>query len=160
MKKRSMSTLSSASSTCGSFRYCGSVLPQCAIFCRRLMSAQLMSLTAFKTRDVFPQLLLRMMSAQLMSLTTSTSIDTIARKVHVIAETCQMTMNYVPFCDERGYSQHRRNTISMIKADLIETEKHGRLLKVLGNCEFHFRWYLNRLQFKPEGSYDVSIQMG
>jgi hypothetical protein len=101
-----------------------------------------------------------MMSAQWMSLTTSTSIDTIARKVHVIAETCQMTMNYVPFCDERGYSQHRRNTISMIKADLIETEKHGRLLKVLGNCEFHFRWYLNRLQFKPEGSYDVSIQMG
>ncbi len=107
MKKRSMSTLSSASSTCGSFRYCGSVLPQCAIFCRRLislrnyllrlMSAQLMSLTAFKTRDVFAQLLLRMMSAQLMSLTTSTSIDTIARKVHVIAETCQMTMNYVPF---------------------------------------------------------------
>ena len=63
----------------------------------RLMSAQLMSLTAFKTRDVFAQLLLRMMSAQLMSLTTSTSIDTIARKVHVIAETCQMTMNYVPF---------------------------------------------------------------
>ena len=50
------------------------------------MSAQLMSLTAFKTRDVFAQLLLRMMSAQLMSLTTSTSIDTIARKVHVIAE--------------------------------------------------------------------------
>jgi len=105
MKKRSMSTLSSASSTCGSFRYCGSVLPPCAIFCRRLislrnyllrlMSAQLMSLTAFKTRDVFAQLLWRMMSAQLMSLTTSTSIDTIARKVHVIAETCQMTMNYV-----------------------------------------------------------------
>jgi len=47
----------------------------------RLMSAQLMSLTAFKTRDVFAQLLLRLMSAQLMSLTTSTSIDTIARKV-------------------------------------------------------------------------------
>ena len=146
MKKRSMSTLSSASSTCGSFRYCGSVLPQCAIFCRRLISLR---------ND-----LLRLMSAQLMSLTASTSIDTIARKVHVIAETCQMTMNYVPFCDERGYSQHRRNTISMIKADLIETEKHGRLLKVLGNCEFHFKWYLNRLQFKPEGSYDVSIQMG
>ena len=39
------------------------------------------TLTAFKTRDVFAQLLLRMMSAQLMSLTTSTSIDTIARKV-------------------------------------------------------------------------------
>ena len=47
----------------------------------RLMSAQLMSLTAFKTRDVFAQLLLRLMSAHLMSLTTSTSIDTIARKV-------------------------------------------------------------------------------
>ena len=61
----------------------------------RLMSAQLMSLTVFKTRDVFAQLLLRMMSVQLMSLTTSTSIDTIARKVHVIAETCQMTMNDV-----------------------------------------------------------------
>ena len=45
--------------------------------------------------DISAQLLLRMMSAQLMSLTTSTSIDTIARKVHVIAETCQMTMNYV-----------------------------------------------------------------
>jgi hypothetical protein len=24
----------------------------------------------------------------------------------------------------------------------------------------HFMWYLNRMQFKPEGSYDVSIQMG
>ncbi len=47
----------------------------------RLMSAQLMSLTAFKTRDVFAQLLSRLMSAQLMSLTTSTSIDTIARNV-------------------------------------------------------------------------------
>jgi hypothetical protein len=47
----------------------------------RLMSAQFVSLTAFKTRDVFAQLLLRLMSAQLMSLTTSTSIDTIARKV-------------------------------------------------------------------------------
>ena len=90
MKKRSMSTLSYASSTCGSFRYCGSVLPQCAIFCRRLISLR--------------NYLLPLMSAQLMSLTTSTSIDTIARKVHVIAETCQMTMNYVLFCDERGYS--------------------------------------------------------
>ena len=59
-------------------------------------------------------------------------------KYRVIAETCQMTMNYVLFCDERGYSQQRRITISMIKADLIETEKHGRLLKVLGNCAFHF----------------------
>ena len=49
----------------------------------------------------------------------------------------------------------------MIKADLIETGKHGRFYgKVLGNCAFHFRWYLNRMQFKPEGSYDVSIQMG
>ncbi len=47
----------------------------------RLMPAQLMSLTAFKTCDVFPNYLLRLMSAQLMSLTTSTSIDTIARKV-------------------------------------------------------------------------------
>jgi hypothetical protein len=96
MKKRIISTLSSVSSTCDSFRYCGSVFPQCAIFCRRLislrnyllrlMSVQLMSLTVFKTRDVFPQLLLHMISAQLMSLTTSTSIDTIARKVHVITE--------------------------------------------------------------------------
>ncbi len=47
----------------------------------RLMSAQLMSLRVFKTRDVFTQLLLRLMSVYLMSLTTSTSIDTIARKV-------------------------------------------------------------------------------
>ncbi len=47
----------------------------------RLMSAQLISLTAFKTCDVFVQLLLRLMSVQLMSLRTSTSINTIARKV-------------------------------------------------------------------------------
>jgi hypothetical protein len=47
----------------------------------RLKSAQLMSLTVFKTRDVSAQLLLRLMYAQLMSLTTSTSIDTVARKV-------------------------------------------------------------------------------
>ncbi len=47
----------------------------------RLMSEQMMSLTAFKTRDVFAQQLLHLMSAQLMSLTTSTSINTVARKV-------------------------------------------------------------------------------
>jgi hypothetical protein len=47
----------------------------------RLMSAQLMSLTAFKTCDVFARLFLRLMPAQLMSVTTSTSIDTVARKV-------------------------------------------------------------------------------
>jgi hypothetical protein len=64
------------------------------------------------------------------------------------------------FRDERGYSHKEELRIQWYKADLIETEKHGRLLKVLGNCEFHFKWYLNRLQFKPEGSYDVSIQMG
>jgi hypothetical protein len=64
------------------------------------MSAQLMSLTAFKTRDVFAQLLLRLMSAQLMSTTASTLLQ---GKYKGIAETCQMTMNYV-FRDERGYS--------------------------------------------------------
>jgi hypothetical protein len=41
----------------------------------RLMSAQLMSLTTFKTRDVFSTLL--------------------QGKYRVISETCQMTMNYV-----------------------------------------------------------------
>ena len=39
MKKRSTSTLSSTSSTCGSFRSCGSVLPPCAI----LMSGEWIS---------------------------------------------------------------------------------------------------------------------
>ena len=69
----------------------------------RLMSAQLMFLTAFKTRDVFAQLLLRLMSAQLMSLTTSTSIDTIARKVQSNSRNMPDDNELRFFCDERGY---------------------------------------------------------
>jgi hypothetical protein len=68
----------------------------------RLMSAQLMSLTAFKTRDVFAQLLLRLMSAQLMSLTTSTSIDTIARKVQSHSRNMPDDNELRFFCDEQG----------------------------------------------------------
>jgi len=70
----------------------------------RLMSAQLMSLTAFKTRDVFAQLLLRLMSAQLMSLTTSTSIDTIARKVQSHSRNMPDDNELRFFRDERGHS--------------------------------------------------------
>ncbi len=74
----------------------------------RLMSAQLMSLTAFKTRDVFAQLLLRPMSVQLMSLTTSISIDTcnntIARKVQSNIRNMPDDNELRFFRDERGYS--------------------------------------------------------
>ncbi len=38
------------------------------------------------------------------------------------------------FCDERGYSHKEELRFQWRKVDLIETEKHGRLLKVLGNC--------------------------
>ncbi len=103
----------------------------------RLMSAQLMSLTAFKTRDVFAQLLLRLMSAQLMSLTTSTSIDTIARKVQSHSRNMPDDNELRFFRDERGYSHKEELRFQWRKTDLIETEKHGRLLKVLGNCAFH-----------------------
>jgi hypothetical protein len=56
-----------------------------------------------------------------------------------------MTMNYVFFLrwarpifrDERGYSHKEELRFQWRKTDLIETEKHGRLLKVLGNCAFH-----------------------
>ena len=160
MKKRSMSTLSSTSSMCGSFRSCGSVLPPCAI----LMSGEWISQDAWCLCATFCYA----WCLRNWCLRQHQPVSTLLQgKYKGIAETCQMTMNYVLlrwarlfFRDERGYSQQRRITISMIKADLIETEKHGRLLKVLGNCAFHFRWYLNRMQFKPEGSYDVSIQMG
>jgi hypothetical protein len=60
----------------------------------------------------------------------------------------------------RLFSQ-RRITISMIQSGPYWDRKTWTLIvlsKVLGNCAF--RWYLNRMQFEPEGSYDVSIQMG
>jgi hypothetical protein len=41
------------------------------------------------------------------------------------------------FRDERGYSHKEELRFQWRKTDLIETEKHGRLLKVLGNCAFH-----------------------
>jgi hypothetical protein len=43
-----------------------------------------------------------------------------------------------------------------------EEKKHVYALECFVDVWFFslLRWYLNRLQFKPEGSYDVSIQMG
>jgi len=154
MKKRSMSTLScfvdvwffsllrfSASLMCN---FCGRLI-SLRNYLLRLMSAQFVSLTAFKTLDVFAQLLLRLMSAQLMSLTTSTSIDTIARKVQSHSRNMpddnelRFFLRWARpiFRDERGYSHKEELRFQWRKTDLIETEKHGRLLKVLGNCAFH-----------------------
>ncbi len=53
-------------------------------------------------------------------------------------------MNYVFFCDERGYFFEMSETIL--------TKNYSVMV--------HVMWYLNRIQFKPEVSYDVSIQMG
>jgi hypothetical protein len=41
------------------------------------------------------------------------------------------------FWDERDYSHKEELRFQRRKADLIDTEKHGRLLKVLGNCACH-----------------------
>jgi hypothetical protein len=65
-------------------------------------------------------------------------------KYRVIAETSQMTMNYVFFAMSKAnfsrwariFSQ-RRITFSMTQNGPYWDKKHGRLSKVLGNCVFH-----------------------
>ena len=122
MKKRSMSTLSSTSSTCGSFRYCGSVLPVVVwcLFCRclmsprtywlRLMSAQLMSLTVFKKRDVSVQLFVTLDVCAIDFFDIINLSTLFQGKYKVIAETCQMPMNYV-FCDEKNMDVYWRYSV-------------------------------------------------
>jgi hypothetical protein len=88
-------------------------------------------------------------------------------------ETFQMTMNYL-FCDEWGYSHKNERGFSFAMSEAILTKKNydfndskrtllrQKNMDVYWRCSVivHFRWYLNRMQFKPEGSYDVSNQMG
>ena len=161
MKKRSTSTLSSTSSTCGSFRSCGSVLPPCAI----LMSGEWISQDAWCLCATFCYA----WCLRNWCLRQHQPVSTLLQgKYKGIAETCQMTMNYVLlrwarlfFRDERGYSQQRRITISMIKADLIETEKHGRLLSCRRySVIVHFGGTWIVCSSSLEGSHDVSFQMG
>ena len=154
MKKRSMSTLSSTSSTCGSFRYCGSVLPYCAISVVAWYLCATICYAWCLRNWCLWQHLRRVMSLRNYCyawclrnwcLWQHQHLSTLLQgKYRVIAETWQITMKYVFlrwarlfFRDERGYSHNEELRFQWRKADLIETEKHGRLLKVLGNCVFY-----------------------
>jgi len=103
----------------------------------RLMSAQLMSLTAFKTRDVFAQLFVTL------DVCAIDVFDNINIYRHYCKESTESLQKHARwqwitcFCDERGYSHKEELRFQWRKTDLIETEKHGRLLKVLSNCAFH-----------------------
>lgn len=122
MKKRNMSTLSSTSSTCGSFRYCGSVLPYCAISVVAWYLCATICYAWCLRNWCLWQHLRRVMSLRNYCyawclrnwcLWQHQHLSTLLQgKYRVIAETCQMTMNYVLLRWARLFSQ-RRITFSM-----------------------------------------------
>ena len=82
-------------------------------------------------------ILLHWISAQLMSLQHQPLSTLLLGKYKVIAETCQMTMNYVLLTRmSEAILTKKDYDFNDTKTDLIESGKHGRLLKVLGNCVF------------------------
>ena len=105
MKKRNMSTLSSTSSTCNSFRYCGSVLPYCAISVVAWYLCATICYAWCLRNWCLWQHLRRVMSLRNYCyawclrnwcLWQHQHLSTLLQgKYRVIAETWQMTMNYV-----------------------------------------------------------------